>query len=246
MSIKRIPKTDAGQPIVYQIRIEGHLGCQWADWFEGMVIKLEEDGNTLLTGPVLDQAALYGLLKKVRDLGLPLISVLHIDPTNYMSQIANQEIQQKWTKEGEKMNIHTMINEMSERRAKFSTLWVFAMFSYLYCDVMSLMDSGFLKQYMAGNVGGLQITQGFLLGAAGLMEIPITMVLLSRVLRYKANRLANIIAGSIMTVVQFATLFFGSTPPIYYIFFSILEIACTAFIVWYAWKWANPEGSPNT
>jgi hypothetical protein len=61
--------------MVYQIRIKGHLGDQWADWFGEVTITLEEDGNTLLTGVVVDQAALHGLLKKVRDLGMPLISV---------------------------------------------------------------------------------------------------------------------------------------------------------------------------
>ena len=66
---------DAGQPMVYQIRIKGHLGQRWRDWFEGLTITLEEDGNTLLNGPVLDQSALHGILKKVRDLGMPLLSV---------------------------------------------------------------------------------------------------------------------------------------------------------------------------
>jgi len=61
--------------MVYQIRIEGHLGRQWTDWFEGLTITLEDSGETLLTGPVVDQAALHGLLKKVRDLGMPLLSV---------------------------------------------------------------------------------------------------------------------------------------------------------------------------
>jgi hypothetical protein len=75
MSQKRNPKMDPGQPIVYQIRIKGHLGRQWADWFGGLVITLEDNGDTLLTGPVIDQAALHGLLKKVRDLGMPLVSV---------------------------------------------------------------------------------------------------------------------------------------------------------------------------
>jgi hypothetical protein len=69
------PKMDPGQPVIYQIRIKSHLGPQWADWFEGMIIKQEDNGDSLLTGPVVDQAALYGILKKVRDLGLPLISV---------------------------------------------------------------------------------------------------------------------------------------------------------------------------
>jgi hypothetical protein len=65
----------------YQIRIEGHLGPQWTDWFEGMIITLEENGEMLISGPVADQAALYGLLKKVRNLGLPLISVNRHSPT---------------------------------------------------------------------------------------------------------------------------------------------------------------------
>jgi hypothetical protein len=69
------PKTDPRQPMLYEIRIKGHLGDQWTDWFEGMNITLEENGSTLITGPVLDQAELHGLLKKVRDVGLTLLSV---------------------------------------------------------------------------------------------------------------------------------------------------------------------------
>ena len=80
MSNKRNLKTDSAQPLVYQIRIKGHLGHQWTDWFEGLTITLEEDGDTLLTGPVVDQAALHGLLKKVRDLGMPLVSVSPLKP----------------------------------------------------------------------------------------------------------------------------------------------------------------------
>jgi hypothetical protein len=72
------PKPASGQPMVYQIRIKGHLGRQWTDWFGGLTITLEDDGDTLLTGPVIDQAALHGLLKKVRDLGMPLVSVIQV------------------------------------------------------------------------------------------------------------------------------------------------------------------------
>ena len=75
MSNELEPKTNANQPLIYQIRLKGHLGREWTDWFEGLTITLEEEGDTLLTGPVIDQAALHGLLKKVRDLGLPLVSV---------------------------------------------------------------------------------------------------------------------------------------------------------------------------
>ncbi len=80
MTKKVNPVTDPGQPMVYQIRIRGHLGRQWTDWFEGLTITLEDNGDTLLTGPVLDQAALHGLLKKVRDVGTPLISVNRLKP----------------------------------------------------------------------------------------------------------------------------------------------------------------------
>jgi len=79
MPNKRSPARDADRPMVYQIRIKGHLVPQWTVWFEGLTITLEEDGDTLLTGPVVDQAALYGFLKKVRDLGMPLLSVNSVE-----------------------------------------------------------------------------------------------------------------------------------------------------------------------
>jgi len=80
MSNKLNSKTDPSQPMVYQIRIKGHLGRQWTDWFGGLTITLEDNGDTLLTGPMVDQAALHGLLKKVRDLGMPLLSVMRVKP----------------------------------------------------------------------------------------------------------------------------------------------------------------------
>jgi hypothetical protein len=73
-------KIDPGQSMVYQIRIKGHLGGQWADWFEGLTITLEDNGDTLLNGPVVDQSALHGLLNKIRDLGMPLVSVKPVKP----------------------------------------------------------------------------------------------------------------------------------------------------------------------
>ena len=71
-------ETEPRLPAAYQIRIEGHLGDQWTDWFDGLAITLEDNGDTLLTGSVTDQAALHGLLRKVRDLGMPLVSVTSI------------------------------------------------------------------------------------------------------------------------------------------------------------------------
>jgi hypothetical protein len=72
------PKADPNHPMVYEIKVEGHLGAQWADWFGGATITLEDNGDTLITGPVIDQAALYGLLKKVRGLGMSLVSVKRV------------------------------------------------------------------------------------------------------------------------------------------------------------------------
>lgn len=79
MSDEFTSQTDPDQPVVYQIRIKGHLGPQWTEWFDDMAVTRDENGETLLTGPVTDQAALHGLLKKVRDLALPLLSVKRMD-----------------------------------------------------------------------------------------------------------------------------------------------------------------------
>ena len=80
MDTKHNDSAELNQPTVYRIKLKGHLSEQWAAWFEGMTITLEETGETLLTGPVVDQAALHGLLKKVRDLGAPLLLVTRLKP----------------------------------------------------------------------------------------------------------------------------------------------------------------------
>jgi hypothetical protein len=84
------------QPMVYQIRVKGHLGPQWTDWFGGMTITLEDNGDTLLTGPVVDQAALHGLLKRVRDLGVPLISAIRVKPSSrQMRPTSNSKLREE-------------------------------------------------------------------------------------------------------------------------------------------------------
>ena len=79
MSNKPNPKSNQKGPMVYQIKVKGHLGSQWSDWFDRLTITQDKEGITLLTGPVIDDAALHGLLKKVRDLGMPLISFNQIE-----------------------------------------------------------------------------------------------------------------------------------------------------------------------
>ncbi len=124
-----------------------------------------------------------------------------------------------------------------------STLWIFVSLNYIYCDFLTNMQSSVLKDLLTGSVAGVQVTPEFLLGSAILLEIPFAMVVLSRVLNYGASRWANIIAGSLMTVVQIFSFFIGSPPALHYVFFSVVEIACDLFIVWYAWKWASPKAA---
>ena len=120
-----------------------------------------------------------------------------------------------------------------------SLLWIFVMFNYIYADIMTLMDASVLKERLTGFVGGMEISQEFWFMGAILMEIPIAMVILSRVLKYKINRWANIVAGTIKTVAMLGSMFVG-TPTSYYLFFGLIEIATTSFIVYYAWTWRKP------
>ena len=83
-------ESDPGQALDYQIRIKGQLGRQWTDWFGGLTLTLEDNGETLLTGPVLDQAALYGVLRKVRDVGMPLLSVIRVKPGEVEASDVNE------------------------------------------------------------------------------------------------------------------------------------------------------------
>ena len=126
-----------------------------------------------------------------------------------------------------------IVQDMKER---LFTLWLFAMLTYTYGDVVTLMDP--IKH------GTMAMTSSFLLGGSIFMMIPISMVLLSRILSYRANRVANLIAGSIMTVSLILTLF-AAVPTIYYVFWTVIEVVTTAVIVWFAWRWRNAESQPE-
>lgn len=138
-------------------------------------------------------------------------------------------------------NLYVSLNKifnknLHDRKVILSTLWIFVTLNYLYCDVLGHMDPILLNQMLTGDLGFVKITPTFLLMGSVLMEIPIAMVLLSRILNYKANRLFNIIGGLVMTIVQISSLFAGELTPSY-TFFSVIEISSTAFIIWYAWTW---------
>lgn len=137
------------------------------------------------------------------------------------------------------MNSNKKSAEMQDRKAILSTLWIFAMFNYLYGDLAMMIFNPSTYQKIVA-----RMSEGLVLGAAALMEIAIAMILLSRVLKYRANRWANIIAGVLMTAFVAWSLF-GGMPPAFYIFLSTIEIACTLFIIWYAWTWPDSEGNPN-
>lgn len=117
-----------------------------------------------------------------------------------------------------------------------SAAWSFLLFNYLYADVMGLMDARLLQQYLTGTVNGLRINDQMLLAAAFLMEVPIAMVVLSLVLPVRAVRLTNMAAGTLKTVVVFATLFVGDVK-VYYFFFAVIEIAVSAGVVVVAARW---------
>jgi hypothetical protein len=153
----------------------------------------------------------------------------------------NQECshQKTFKTRGKKMHSINENTKIKDVKLTLSTLWIFATLNYLYCDILGFFDANILNKLLTGYMGSIQLTQGFLLASSVLMEIPISMIVLSRVLKYNVNRWANIIAAAVMTVVQTSSLFSGTTPTLYYIFFSLIEISCTLYIAWYAWKWVK-------
>lgn len=209
---------------IYEIRIEGHLDACWQDWFDGMSLTLEEDGTTLLSGPVPDQSALYGLLRKVRDLGLRLISVA------LLQEKKNQDNPQK----GEiKMNT----NKKLDKKVLLSTLWIVVMINMLKADILSLFIPGVTEELARTSANtGTPIPQLMLFGAiAG--EVALVMIILSRVLKYGVNRWANIIVGA----VTIAYIWAGSAAYPHYTFIATVETVCLLLIIWNAWKWSGSE-----
>lgn len=126
-------------------------------------------------------------------------------------------------------------------KIKLSALWVVLMFCYTYADILGFYAPGNIEELISGEIAGIQMTQGMLLGSAILMAVPSVMVFLSLVLGAKANRLVNIIAGIAYLVVLGSTFFTGRNPA-YYLFFAVMKAVLLALIVWHAWKWPKKEG----
>jgi hypothetical protein len=122
-------------------------------------------------------------------------------------------------------------------------LWVFYSLNFMYADHLGFLEPGVLDGIMSGTVadGTVNLTSGFLLGTAVMFEIPFLMIVLSWVLKYRANRWVNIIAATLFVLTQISSLFLGAPSPAY-IFYSTMEIAALLLIVIFAWKWTNPEG----
>jgi hypothetical protein len=205
-------------PTCYEIRVVGSLPPQWRDWFDGLVINTE-NGETLLRGPVADQAALFGLLKKIRDLGLPLVSV---------RQIITQE---------KKMNANVPPAKKIDTKVLLSTLWIVVMINMLKADILSLNIPGAAEEVAKTAVStGASIPQLMLVGAV-MGNLAIVMIVLSRVLKHGVNRWVNIVVG----IVTIAYIWGGMSSYPHYIFIAAVETICLLLIIWFAWNWRNVE-----
>jgi hypothetical protein len=118
-----------------------------------------------------------------------------------------------------------------EMRTKLSTLWIFVMLNMICADILSFMNSGFLQELMTGYAGEVHITSSFLLLDAIFLEIPIVMVVLSRLLNDRVNRWANLIAG----VITILFIVLGGSIAPHYIFFATIEVVCLLIIMRFAW-----------
>lgn len=118
-----------------------------------------------------------------------------------------------------------------------SKLWIFLSLNYILSDLLSNMEMSVIRGLLEGNIGGIPMTQGFLLLAGISLEIPFIMVVLSVVLPYKMNRRINIGAATLMIIYQLASFFIGSDTTLHYIFFSAVEILGNFLILVLAIKW---------
>jgi hypothetical protein len=194
-------------PATYEIRVRGRLGSRWAEWLGGMDVAWARDGSTILTGPVADQAALHGLLRRLRDLGVTLISI-HVKEDSMASHVQGLR---------------------GDRKMVLSTLWIFGLINCIYADI-------FTAFFNPASPGSVTMPQSAVLTFAVLMETGIAMVLLSRVLPRAWNRWLNVAIGLLQAgFVTWSLL--GDPPKPFYVFFVCIEVATFLFIAGYALAW---------
>jgi len=211
----------------YEIRLNGHLDDRWAEWFEGLTIALEENGDTLLTGPLVDQAALHGSLRKVRDLGLSLVSVNRIQSNETHPYCARKEIRMITNRE--------TTRNLLDVRTTLAVLWVAGMLSSLNGDTYRLSAS----------TKPLGVKPELLLVMAIMLVGSIFMSALTLTLNSTVSRWANRIIGIFYALV---TLAFWVLALVvwrsagYEMVWSTAQLVFASLVVWYAWKWTKPEG----
>ncbi len=128
-----------------------------------------------------------------------------------------------------------------KRENLLSLLWIYLTVNYIYCDVFTLHLASYLEAFLSGNVGGMKITEEFLLAFSVVMQIPMIMIVLSRVLTFKLNKYFNIVAGIITTSIQTYTVTMGGT--LHYMFFSFFEVCTGLFIIYLALTWKQETTS---
>lgn len=223
-----MPDHSSSDTEFYQIRLQGQMDGQWTGWFEGLSIALEENGDTLLTGAVADQAALHGLLKKVRDLGMPLLSVIQIEILGADRSDSREEMT---------MNIKPTTVRRIDTKVLLSTLWIVVMINMLKADILSLFIPGTAEELARTSAStGASIPLLMLIGAV-LGQIGIALIVLSRVLKYGINRWVNVVAA----IVTIAYIWGGMAPYPHYIFIATMETLCLLLVILFAWTWRNTE-----
>lgn len=130
-----------------------------------------------------------------------------------------------------------------DRRQRLSLLWIFLTVNYIYCDIFSLHHAESLKGFISGEIGGMKLTEEFLLGFAFIMQIPMAMIVLSRFLVFRINKYLNIVAAVITGSIQSYTVYMGGT--LHYIFFSIIEIGTAVSILYFAITWHHTNAGKS-
>lgn len=207
----------------YEIRLHGQLDAGWAAWFDGWDIVLDEAGHTCLRGPAADQPALHGVLKKVRDLGLPLLAVnLVASPT------PPKEL---------RMTTNRQALDAPHPGATLSTLWICVVFCIAFADIIGFLEPGTLEKIIRGELG-FELTPALIVVFSLLQAVPIAMIALARWAPRAVNRWLNLGASALTLLYVLGG---GNWESASYFVFAALEVATLLGIAWLAWTWHAAE-----